>query len=368
MSTGTLTHTLNGHDELTVTFARADLAGVDESWWQYLSGTVLVTYTDASLEERIVSACPITSAHPEEDLENDTLTLQAKGVSWLLEGRVVLTKDYDAADAADMRATNVTITGRTFRAIAAEVVYRATEVKRSGHLPIVLPSRTEKGDHERTYEGYNVANNGAWKRLTELTEVIGGPDLQFRPEWADEEHTRFQWRLIVGTDAQQTLPQTRSIQWDATSARTDVAAISVTSDATQVAHRVYATGAGEGAGITLAQADAATIPQWVPLVESVLSDTDAEDDTGTALLASKAQGALSDRSLDQITLTVRADPLRQPIGSWWCGELAKVTTGGLMSVADGDHWLRLISCKYDLATDMVDVECQEDHLTEAYEW
>lgn len=368
VASGSLTHTLNGHDEARVTFDRASLDGVEQQWWAYRSGALVISYVGGDGLERLVSVCPISSAVPEENREDGTVTVEGKGVSWLLEDRVVLTEDYTARDALALRSTAVIIRDKTFRAIAAEIVHQATSGKLQGHLPIALPSRTERGTHDRTYEGYNVANNGAWKRLQELTEVIGGPDLQLRPEYANDEGTRFQWRLLVGTDQQQTLPQTQDVLLDGTAPDTEVASISVTSDATLVAHRVYATGAGEGAAVALAQADVPRIPQYMPLVEKTISDSDAEGSTGRALLQRKAQGALFASHMDQVSLTIRSNPDSLPIGSWWCGELAQVVTAGWLAVPDGELLLRMISTKYSLGSDVVNIECQEDTLGGDYAW
>ncbi|WP_233191019.1 hypothetical protein [Brachybacterium sp. UMB0905] len=345
-----------------MTFSRASLDGVSREWWSYRSGCLVVTYADSVGVERIVSAAPISDA-PQEDRQAGTVTLAGRGPSWLLEDRVVL----PAEPHGDIRRGVVALRGLSFRGLVSEVV-RLALAKANGGLPVVLPGPV-RGRRERTYEAWNVSNNGAWKRIVEMTEVIGGPDVQFRPRWANDERTRFEWVLLVGTDAQQTLPQDRTVVWDATAARGDVAAMAVTTNADDVTHRVYATGAGEGAGVALQHRTARELPRWMPLVERVISDADVEDTaSGRALLASKAAAAVRLDAMDQIDLTVNADPVGAPIGTWWCGELVRVVADGWLSVPDGDHDLRVIATRYELGSDLVQVQCQPDMLGEELSW
>ncbi|UEJ82636.1 siphovirus ReqiPepy6 Gp37-like family protein [Brachybacterium halotolerans subsp. kimchii] len=368
---GTVRHTLNDHDEVKIVTSLGALDGIAKEFRTVRAGCLIVTYTDAFGIERIVSATPI-SKPVKQDRDARTITIEGKGPTWLLEDRVVTDRDYQPDDYAGLRKSTVAVTGRSFAAIISLIIRLTARERRQGFLPLVLPNELEKGDHERTYEGYNVANNGAWKRIEEITQVIGGPDIQFRPRWRDDERTRFEWEVLVGTDAQQTLPQARELNWDATVPGSDVATMEVTSSAETIAHRVYATGAGEGAAIALSMAEMPALPEYMPLVETAISDSDAEIDdanTGTSkLLTQKAQAALLNNALDQITMTVNADPRDQPIGTWWCGEQARVTTKGWLDVPDGEHKLRIIQTEYTLGSDLVTVDCQEDYLGEDLTW
>ena len=367
VSSGSVGLELNAHDDVKVTCSRASLDGVAPVWRSYRSGCLVVIYVDATGNERIVSAAPISAA-PVEDRRAGTVTFTGAGPGWLLEDRVLLDQDYPVVAAKDLRKATIRFHGDTWPSIVGEIV-RLAMMKPGGWLPIVTPPR-ETGKRQRTYECWNLANNGAWKRIQEITEVIGGPDVAFRPRWADDEHTAFEWELIVGNDQQRTLPQDRTVIWDGTSPDGDVATIDVATDATGVAHRVYATGAGEGKAIALEVAQASTIAEYMPFVERVISDSDAEADRNgvSKLLQSKAAAAVATQQLDQIDLTVHADPLGKPIGTWWCGELARVVTEGWLDVPDGEHLLRMIATDYTIGSDIVTVQCQADYLGEELAW
>lgn len=363
---------LNDHDQVKVVTRTEALRGVPARFWAVRAGCLVVTYTDASGVERIVSASPI-SRPPKQDRRSGAVSFEGAGASWIFEKRIVTNEDYQPDDFKGLRKSTVATTGKSFRAIVAMILRLAGEKRRLGYMPLVLPDESEKGIHQRTYEGFNVANNGAWKRIEEITKVIGGPDVQFRPRWANAEHTLFEWEVLVGSDEQQTLDQgTRQIQWDATTEGSEVSSIEVTSSADDLAHRVYATGAGEGSEIALSMAEMKEIPDYMPLAEVAISDSDAEVtevETGASkLLTEKAKGALVNNALDQLTLTVHSDPVNAPIGTWWCGELARVRTSGWLSVPDGEHKLRIIQTEYSLGSDMVKVDCQEDYLGEDLTW
>ena len=365
---GSLTVTLNDHDDVTLVVSRASLDGVPRDFWSVYAGALVLTYTDAHGVERPVSVC-VVSEPPAENRKAGTVTLRGRGPGWMLEQRVLLDKEYPVASAGDARRATIRFHKDTFPSIVGEVI-RLGMAKRNGYLPIVTPPR-EAGKRQRTYEGWNFANNQVWKRIKEITEVINGPDVAFRPEWANEARTAFRWRLVIGTEAQPTLPQERTVLWDATAADSAVSEMTVTSDASGIAHRVYTTGAGEGAAIAVAVAEVAELSEYMPMVEVVTSDADAEQDDASgssALLASKAAARLATEALDQVSLVVRADASGEPIGTWWCGELAIVKAEGWLDVPDGEHLLRVIGAQYEYGSDVVALECQPDALGEELAW
>ncbi|GAA1333069.1 hypothetical protein GCM10009592_26450 [Brachybacterium rhamnosum] len=368
VTSGTLNMALNDHDDLTLVIARDSLDGVEPDFWRVRAGALVITYTDAHDVERPVTVCAVSDP-PAENRAAGTVTLKGKGPGWLFERRVLLDKEYPVATAGDARKATIRFHGDTFPSIIGEVL-RLGMAKRNGYLPLVTPPR-ETGKRVRTYAGWNFANNEVWKRVKEMTEVINGPDVAFRPEWANEQRTAFRWRLTVGTEAQPTLPQERTVLWDATSVDSSVSSMTVTSDATGIAHRVYTTGAGEGAAIAVAVAEVAELSEYMPFVEVVTSDADAEQDDASgssALLKSKAEARLATEALDQVSLTVNADSSDEPIGTWWCGELAVVNAEGWLDVPDGEHLLRVIAAKYTYGSDVVALECQADALGEELAW
>ncbi|GAA1970131.1 hypothetical protein [Amycolatopsis minnesotensis] len=82
-----------------------------------------------------------------------------------------------------------------FSVVIAKRLVEIPTQRYGGALPIVLPDDIS-GDAERHYKGYDLGSIG--ERLRELSEVIDGPEIEFRPEWADATHSAIQWRMRIG--------------------------------------------------------------------------------------------------------------------------------------------------------------------------
>lgn len=360
-ASGSLTVELNGVEDLTVVCSRASLDGVHPMWWSPWSGALVVTYESAVVPETVMGAGPLT-APVKEDRRAGTVTLAAQGIGALLAKREVLDRDYRPGDEDTLRASTLAWSGVDLGSIVGRIITVAL-AKRAGWAPIVIPPE-RPADRQRTYEGWNLSNNGAWKRIQEITEVIGGPDVMLRPRWTDDTHTRIEWVLVTGTEAQPTIAQDRTIVWDATSQDSPVASMSVASDSSALAHRAYCTGAGEGAGVALAMAEVDRIPERMPLLETVVSDSDAEH---APLLAEKARSALAVEPVEQVSLVVHSQQ-DAPFGTWQVGDLVEVVCEGWLSIPDGSHHLRIISAKYTLGSDLAAIECQRESLGRELEW
>ncbi len=361
-STGNAEIPLNDIESMSATFNRSELVGVERSWWSPWAGALLVSYEDEYIEETLIAAGPIDK--PVKDTpKTGKLEISAGGIGALLSHREVLAGDFRPGQEEALKLSVLDWSGVSLGSIVGRIITAATS-KRAGWLPIVIPPE-EPAVRQRTYEGWNVANNLAWKRITEITEVIDGPDVMLRPRFvAGSNRTRFEWVLYTGTEAQPTIPQTAQVLWDSTAQQSPIANVEVTSNATRLAHRVYATGAGEGAGIALQIAEAKTIPEYMPLLETTISDTDTEN---LDLLRSKATSTLASQGIDQVTFTVESTA-ESPIGSWNVGDAVDATLTGWLNIPDGTYTLRIISAKYDLTNSTVTVECQEDQLGEELTW
>ncbi|MED6116905.1 hypothetical protein PIB30_104675, partial [Stylosanthes scabra] len=215
---------------------KSDLARWSTEWWAPWSGGVLLVHHGPDGVDRPIAAGPITgwSAETAEDL-----TLDWKGIREILAHRVI--------------AQDLKFSGVSLGTIAWRVVHDMSEIKPGGGLPIVHGSPeetvTDDADHQRTYESWNLANNGIDKRLTEISEVIGGPDIMFRPQWANDEHTGVVWAMVHGTEGRPRIAQTWTADMDTTAPRAGLSDLSVKSEASHIVTRVWATGSGEGAGV-----------------------------------------------------------------------------------------------------------------------
>lgn len=346
-----------GVEEWTVTVAKEQLSRIDPDWWMPRRASVLMSWVGADKRAVPWLMGPITQLPSESE---STATLTCKGLPALLEQRIVLAADY--TDMAALAKSQARLTGRSLGTIAQDIVRLCTTEKLGGHLPIRYgsPRETGTGLNERTYEGFNLANNGLWKRLTEISEVIGGPDIQFRPAYTRDDESTVEWVMVHGTRAQPAIAQDWTMDLDTTSSSSPVAKVDVKNDAADLTNRVYWTGAGEGAGTLIRMVqDPAQLEDGMPLLESVGSTSDSEN---PALIQTHAERALAAgaRPLQQITVKVDGSDPRCEIGRWRAGDTARVTLGsGWLTVAPGTRPLRIIAAKGTWASSMVDLEFQE---------
>lgn len=263
----------------------------------------------------------------------------------LLASRYLATEGRFGAAKGSKTRDEISYKGLSLRAIAADIVRRCTDLKPGGYLPIDLPFLDESGSHQRTYHGWNVANNAAQKLLDEISSVDGGPDIQFRPYLADESHLR--WRMEAGSDQEPALkggsptPTVRCVQGGSGGS-----AYNVTVAWQGPVMRVYGTGDGQDAG-TLCHLSqdlglSTSADPW-PLMEATASDSD----WSTAdLVRRHADAALYDLSapLAQLSCSVQAADPANPVrpGQVWPGQRVDLELGGFPSLPDGVYALRLM--------------------------
>lgn len=259
----------------------------------------------------------------------------------------------DAGEASvkigNVTTSTVKYTGKSLRAIACDLVRLATEAKPGGNLPLLLPYTGEGGGHTREYYGYNVSNNDCAKLIKEITNVQGGPDIQFRPEWADTTHLR--WRMVAGSDAEpyfrgaSPTPRLTSFPGGGTAQNIKVAHAGPTM-------RVYETGSGTDRATLCYLAEDMRLcsrnDPW-PLMESHKSNTD-DDSAALVKTHGLSQLAAVGTPLCQITCEVNAADPRNPVkpGLVWPGEEVELAVDGHPSLPDGVYTLRLMEMSGDL--------------------
>lgn len=357
---------INGIEDWTVKVAKDELRSLDPLWWSPWRTSVLLCWVREDGTEVPWIMGPITQP-PAED--RHTAVLTCRGLGALLERRVILARDYgqdpDYSRDSDMvwlAKSVVNLQGMSLGTIAQEYVRLSTTAKLGGWLPISYGSPREAGStlNERNLEGWNLANNGTWKRLTELAEVRNGPDIAFRPAWADEAHTRVQWVMVHGTRAQPAIAQEWTMDLDTTSSESPVASVNVTTDASTLNSRVYWTGAGEGAGTLIRMAqEESRLQDHMPLLEVVGSTSDSDN---PALIQEHADAALAagEGALQQLTVRIDGSDQRCEIGRWRVGDTANVTIGtDWLTVRPGTRPMKVIAAKGSWSSTMVDLEFQE---------
>src|SRR5690606_312317 len=103
--------------------------------------------------------------------------------------------------------------------------------------------------------GFDLENNRIDKRLNELSNVIGGPDIMFVPEWTNATQQFVRWAMFTGTPGHPPIAQDWSMVIDAGAPQPQISELSMNVDGSHYATRAYATGTGEGAGIAMRMYD-----------------------------------------------------------------------------------------------------------------
>lgn len=113
---------------------------------------------------------------------------------WALLGRRRL-MTYAAVDPASPKA-DVSFSGRSLAGIAQGIIEHAT-AEYGRELPLDYLPITVTGDHERTYHGYDY--KPVDEALRQLSEVIDGPDIDFRPVLVrTDAGERVRWQVRIG--------------------------------------------------------------------------------------------------------------------------------------------------------------------------
>lgn len=251
------------------------------------------------------------------------------------------------------------LSGLSLRAIACEAVRLCTSAKPGGQLPVDLPYLGEAGGHERTYDGFDAGNNSCADVLRKISDVIGGPDIRFRPYMADASHVRV--RMEAGSDADAFVGQSVVHGLSFVAGRGG-SVENVRVDWAGPVMRVYATGAGTDEGQLCHLSEdlslCTTRDPW-PLVEEHYADTDAD---GGRLLGEHADAELAASSRPQMQVSFDVDlddPAVPPVGSIWPGELVNLHLEGFPTLPDGTYRLRVMEMSGDETTRVSVVTRQE---------
>lgn len=270
----------------------------------------------------------------------DTTFSLDSAMSLLSQRFLVREGEYGTGEGGTSPGT-VRLEGLSYRGIMCALVEMCTSAKPGGELPIDLPYLGEAGTRAREYSEYDIQNNACSQLLENLTNVIGGPDLQFRPYLYDPSHVRLQ--MVAGSDGDVYLGQ--STVHTLTFFPGGGTIQDLTVDHAGPVMRVYSSGAGTDAAqlchlsedLTLA-----TLRDPWPLVEATYSDSDTD---ALDVLVGHADARLAGNSRPLMQISGRvdfADPLVPAPGSIWPGELVDLVVQGFPTLPDGTYRCRLM--------------------------
>lgn len=333
-----LNGTETGHFELS----KSDLPPLDLKYWlaPWWAG-VLLTYNDTP-----IYAGPIIG-RPYETF--NTVTLDTGGMRSILARRLVAP---ELADWSGFSQQTVAFRGLSLGMIAKSIVF-LVQRKKGGMLPISYPIpdqyAPDDGDHQRTYDSFNIQNIGADAILTKLSGVHNGPDIIFRPRYAAT--SRITFDMWTGNENNPHIPQPMTPVWDTTVVDSSVSDMQMTVTGAYQTDRVYASGAGMDKGTLIRVAsDTHRTAQGFPLLESTYASGDSTD---PAVVQAHAQAALASNNeeLHEINMTVRADGT-YPLGTFWPGYQVKIAIKGWLSLPDGVYTARLLNFNGTLTNDV----------------
>lgn len=259
---------LNGTDTATVSLypsSKGGLSVANRDWLRLITqgprmSLVIEWNTGPASAGSIVFAGPIW----QRSWDGKRTQITAQGVRSLFARRKALMWTLPYA------SQTVTYNNMTLGSIAVSLVQNVAlaGAKAGSSLPIVFPTIIPDSDatHTRTYNGYSLTNID--RCLTELTNVINGPDIDFTPSWTSAARTQLQYTMRVGTTAQPKLMQAAPISFDASQPKSAVKLFTAVDDARSMATTEWALGAGQGIGtlVSVAQSTSLTSQGW-PLLE-----------------------------------------------------------------------------------------------------
>ena len=265
-------------------------------------------------------------------------TFSMSSVLSILDSRIAVREG--AYGRGGVTRDTLSYTGLSFRAIASALGQLCTGQKPGGSLPIDWAYSGEAGTHDRTYNSYDCGNNSCKRLLDNLTNVQGGPDMQFRPYLADSQHVRISF--LAGSDADIYLGQdtVHRLSWFPGGGDID----NLTVDRLGAISRYYGSGAGSEAEQLAYLAQDTTLQSIrdpYPLMEAVYSAT---DDESMPVLKGHTDAMLdaNKRPLMQIKGEINANDAAIPLGQIWPGQVVELAIDGFPTLADGVYTTRLM--------------------------
>lgn len=183
--------------------------------------------------DTILQAGPIWVHDYDDDAQ--TLRINAGGLWSYFDHRVLIPVLASGVNPVDAAADTNLVS--SLQGIAVYLVQQA-QSHTNGSVPVVLPAQIS-GENVRNYLGSDLGIVG--ERLSQLTEVEGGPDIAFRPRFT-EDRLGVEWVMQVGTPDQPLIASPIRHKFNVGLPESTVTGLKVKVDGTRLASRAYATG------------------------------------------------------------------------------------------------------------------------------
>lgn len=190
----------------------------------------------------------------EYDADTDSFSLKHADIRWILKRRKALADGGEWTPQRPHGKRALTYKNYSLRGIAAQIIEEIIATP-NGDLPIRYAgfAPREPGPHKRDYPGFNLP--WADDLLTNLTNVIGGPDIDFVPVWGDpnvpSEKGRLRWLMHAGSQQSPDLILPHAFDVNLDGDRSGITGLKRTRSAQRQAKRAFGVGDGIGADMIL---------------------------------------------------------------------------------------------------------------------
>ena len=283
----------------------------------------------------VLQAGPVW-AHQPYDANAQSLSLVASGWWSYADARVLITPGFVPTDEdSDVNVTS-SLQGIAVGWLDVMMDHPNTPV-------FILPSAIA-GTEERNELGVNLGSVG--RRLYDLTQVQGGPDIRFVPRLSSD---RLSLEVVVeiGTPDKPQLvsPHRARFVWGA--AKSSLSDLRVTSSGSRVASKVYYSGGRQADEVLMSTASNALEASGFPLLESVDSSHSTVSEQAT-LDSWAAEGAVSAAS-PVLSIEFKHDLSQRPhLGDFRAGDECVLQSVGDPYLLDGDYTLRITARSGDV--------------------
>lgn len=326
-----------------------DLRRKTAPWYAFLA-----CIDSNSFGSRVLAAGPITS-RPWDD-EGRTVEFNAAGI-WQYMYRRVLIPAYTSGRINKLVTNYSATSGRALPDIAVAIV-RQMMGHPSSKLPIDLPAAYVGGDSTRTYYGYDAGLVG--DRLKELIEVVGGPDIMFKPYLTDDQHIR--WRMVTGGDEDSPYIAAEGRQrFEYSAPENGITGLTIDEDSANMVSRQFVMGGkatDDDNSVLAGQAfDTYLTDMGWPLLEAV-------DDRNTVKVLATLDGYAQEMAMQGRqpveTWTVKFARNERPyLSSYDVGDWADLNIVNHPWIEDGTYEMRIVGLAGDATDETVDVTFQE---------
>lgn len=362
---GSITTETNGVPGAQVTVRRSALDRIPAQWLEpWRNGIVLQHRHLDSDAWTPIMAGPIIH-YP--TLTPDSVAIDVAGVEEIFRRRILVHEWSEYTGTAQQDANSAwRANGPWWAGSLGQIMWNAVQmaqVKPGGGLPIVHGTPDEKitgsAAYGRGWRNWDIDSNNVWDDvLAGLSKEQGGPDLRFTPQAIAGER-RIRWAFEHGTHRQSRIAHPYTLRLDSTAARSPVAGIEITASGVSAAHRVYASGAGEGAGTLVRVSERLDLlGDETPLLEATISDTSIGDWRQVVALA---EGRVRAEALGrwQIACTVATSP-GLPLWQLRPGAPVQIRVGGCAPFPETWQRGRILKAAYTLGSEHVQIEIEQE--------